>query len=89
MDPIARELLRHTLLEQGAAAGERGLPFATLLTGCRLVGSRATPEQIMEEIIYLEDKGLLTGVAALISPENRRWRTTAAGRDYLAQIGLA
>ena len=38
------------------------------------------------EIVYLQDKGYAVQVAKPISPENRIWRITAEGRDYLAQL---
>ena len=45
---------------------------------------RAT--QLERELIYLQDKGYALSIDKAISPENRAWRITAAGRDYLAQF---
>jgi hypothetical protein len=39
------------------------------------------------EVLYLSGKGLVTDVAREISPENKAWRITASGRDYLARRG--
>jgi DNA-binding PadR family transcriptional regulator len=40
------------------------------------------------EVDYLADKGLVAAEAKVISPEVKRYRTTAAGRDFLAEAGL-
>lgn len=37
------------------------------------------------EIQYLAEKGLVGEIDKTVSPENRRWRITAAGRDFIAQ----
>lgn len=43
--------------------------------------------QMLEpELNYLCDKGLIAEVEKKLSPENRQWKMTADGRDYLAQI---
>ena len=39
-----------------------------------------------KEMVYLEDKRYAIQVAKTISPENRAWRITAEGRDYLAEL---
>jgi hypothetical protein len=46
-------------------------------------------DQVQAEIDYLADpqKGLLATDAKVVSPENKIWRTTATGRDYLADQG--
>ena len=43
---------------------------------------------IRAELIYLQDKGLVVPVPKLISlGASKRWRITAAGRDYLELEG--
>jgi hypothetical protein len=46
----------------------------------------AKPEELEREVQYLEDKGYIVVLQKVISPENRVWRITAAGRDYLSQL---
>ena len=53
----------------------------------RLYGFDPSPSEVLLEILYLVDKGLVAPVDKSISPENRTWRLTAAGRDYLANHG--
>lgn len=88
MNPALRELLRNGLLLQLAAYPPRGLTFGTIAIGVRIAGFRVTDEEIAAEITYLQDKGLATALDKTISPENRRIRITAAGRDHLATEGL-
>ena len=38
------------------------------------------------ELQYLNDKAHIVAVYKDISPENRTWRITAAGRDFLAEL---
>lgn len=86
----ARELLRTCLLTSADAAGRYGLSEELALIGTRKYGLRsATVEDIQEEIQYLADKGFLVEVEKQISPENKSWRITATGRDWLANQGLA
>jgi hypothetical protein len=40
-----------------------------------------------DEAQYLEEKGLLKEANKVISPENKQWFTSAAGRDFLAEQG--
>ena len=42
------------------------------------------PGPVTTELQYLADKGLVSPVGKTISPENRCWRITANGRDFLA-----
>lgn len=43
-------------------------------------------EDLHAELLYLQDKELVTVVGKQISPENTSWRITAGGRDYMAGI---
>ena len=83
-----RELFRLALLRVLEANQTRfGLGAAALAHLASMYGfARLTEEQVWREIQYLEDKGQVAGVDKAISPENRVWRITACGRDYLAGV---
>jgi len=89
MNNATRELLRNNLLIQLNAGGEPGVAFSTLALGARVASFKVTDDDIANEIAYLADKGLAVPVKKTLSPENRRTRITAEGRDYLAAEGLA
>jgi len=83
-----RELLRLTLLRELSANPTRfGLASRYILTIARAsIGLRdLTVADVEAELSYLQDKGLAEPVEKLVSPENRAWRITAAGRDFLAE----
>ena len=84
-----RELLRHAILLQLERASSMGLPVGTLRLGARMAGHDVDAEHIKTELQYLEDQRLVEPTTKTISPENRRHRITADGRDYLATQGLA
>jgi DNA-binding HxlR family transcriptional regulator len=42
-------------------------------------------DDLTSELRYLEDKGFVSEALKGISPENRAWRITASGRDFIAQ----
>lgn len=66
------------------------MTLASAMVMARMRGFEgASREDVAKEIAYLEDKGLLALHEKTVSPENRRWRVTAAGRDWLAGEGLA
>ncbi len=50
--------------------------------------TRLQAEQLEIEITYLSDKKLITSTNGPVSPELKYWRTTAAGRDCLANQGI-
>jgi DNA-binding PadR family transcriptional regulator len=88
MNPQNRELLRLALLRVLDANSTRyGLGLEAL---CHLASSFGfylpEPELVDSELRYFEDKGLATQIVKQISPENRAWRITAAGRDLLASL---
>jgi len=61
------------------------LPALGHLAGC--FGFPTPQDSALErELQYLEDKAQVAQVLKGISPENRAWRITAAGRDYLAEV---
>lgn len=89
MNASQRELFRLALLRVlEANSTERGLGLQALQL---LVGAFGFPmpntADIRTELEYLGDKGLIAPVGKSISPENKCWRITAAGRDELATQG--
>lgn len=88
MSPKQKELLRMGLLRLiDAADAERGITENYLLDSINLVGSvKITMAQLRDELAYLRDKSFVTIAPKQLSPENRRWAKTAAGRDLLAEL---
>lgn len=85
MTSAQREQLRLSLLRfLGDNPTRFGFNAALLLQMARNEGHAATREIISAEMEYLADKGFVAPVEKQISPENRAWRITAAGRDQLA-----
>jgi hypothetical protein len=84
-----REQARLSLLRYCDSADQYGLAASLLLQFLRNEGFRGlTPAGLDAEILYLADKGFLVMVDKVISPENRAWRITASGRDFLAARNL-
>lgn len=90
MSPEQIEQFRICILQQLRAVGaEASLPAATLANGAKLAGfSHANEDVVRSAMAYLTDKQLVAAATKTISPENRRWRITAAGTDFLAEQGL-
>lgn len=87
MDPRARELLRTGLLRLLDEQDSRyGLSEPVLAELVRRYGFTPTAETVARELDYCADKGLAAIVPRPISPENRHWRITAAGRDLIASL---
>jgi hypothetical protein len=81
-----REQIRLSLMRYCEAAQPYGLGAGLLLQFIRSEGFRAaTAEQLAAELNYLGEKNFLAPVVKPLSPENRVWRITAAGRDFLAE----
>ena len=80
LTPELREQIRLSLLRYCLARTRPGLLRANL----RGEGVPLDREALELELLYLADKGYLVSEEKTISPENKFWRTTAAGRDYLA-----
>lgn len=88
MNSAERELLRLNLLQQLRQAGQL-VRVSTLVLGARCGGFEAITEEVVRgELVYLLDKGLVASPQKLLSPENKLWRITATGTDYLAEAGL-
>lgn len=85
MDPEQTEQLRLAVLKVlEANNGRYGRPVPALQVHLRSWGFDVPRESIRNAIQYLEDKGLITEVLKGVSPENRCYRITADGIDYIA-----
>ena len=90
MTTTDRETLRHTILKAAEAAKPYGVTLPLLSITARNMGLRsATAGDIHAEVDYLADKGFLHPEPKSLSPENKSWRISASGRDYMAQEGIA
>lgn len=89
MNASIREQFRLKLLSILGAAGELGMREVAIEVHLLGAGLDFKDGEMQAEIRYLADKGLVVPVEKAISPENRRWRVSAAGRDLLAEQGLA
>jgi len=87
MSPEQTVLLRHVILRQLASAAPVALPLDTLAQGVRIAGFR--PTDLMPHLAALEEKTWLTPLPSPAHNGHRRFRLTAAGRDYLEAQGLA
>lgn len=90
MNNAELERFRICLLQQLREVGsDRDLPLGTIVLGAKLAAfASANDDTVRGELVYLLDKGLVTRVEKQLSPENKRWRISAAGRDFLAEQGL-
>ena len=88
MNAELREIFRTTILRACGVNGENGVGLEVIEIVVRTAGIKATRDEIAEECAYLVDKGFLARAPKAISPENKRWRITAAGRDFLAEAGF-
>jgi len=89
MNATDREQLRLSLLRfLEANSGSRyGLSTGLLRQMAASEGFDGVTEgSIDAELRYLAAKGFVEERAKTISPENRVWRITAAGRDHFAQL---
>lgn len=89
MTAAERELVRHQLLISLAAQASFALTPRVLGVQLSLAGLVVADKELAAELLYLADKQLVVAEERAVSPEQKRWRITAAGRDYLAQQGLA
>lgn len=90
MSPEIREKLRKDILlvleTNFTRYGHSLLKIAVALVekGFEDIGAA----ELDKELAYLEGAGLVEQASKSISPENRAWRITKAGRDHVAQLGL-
>lgn len=82
------ERLRINLLQTLRTSGYVSLPLPEIVTPATLGGFAVNEAIVRGELVYLLDKGLVVTVQKTLSPENKRWRITAAGLDFLAEAGL-
>ena len=80
LTPELREQVRLSILRYCLRPTRTGLVRANL----RGEGFALDLDTVQLELDYLHDKGLLKPNDKRISPENKFWQTTAAGRDELA-----
>jgi hypothetical protein len=71
------------------SASEMGVSVTTLRVGSGHAGFKVENDEVIKEVQYLIGGGLAELCEKTVSPENRRWRITKAGRDHLAMQGLA
>ncbi|MDR2982002.1 MAG: hypothetical protein LBV12_07110 [Puniceicoccales bacterium] len=84
------EIFRKTLLAIFVGAGSLGATIPTLKVQLGIRGfDNPDDVELRNELDYLEEKMLIAQADKLISPENRRWKITASGRDFAALQGLA
>jgi hypothetical protein len=84
MNPWQIEQVRLSLLRYLAEAAPYALGEPLLLQCLKCEGWAEAGAALARELEYLQDKGLVETAPKMISPENRAWRVTAAGRDYAA-----
>jgi hypothetical protein len=91
MNPEQREQLRLSLLRMlGANPTAFGVPVTFLKAMATAEGRPSlTHPDVMAELQYLHDAGLIAPVCKQISPENVSYRIAKEGRDFLAERGLA
>ena len=87
MKPEEKENFRTSLLGvlEERASNKFGLSIHAIRIFLAQYGFHdSAAEDMAAELQYLADKGFVTLVSKTISPENRCWRITANGRDFLA-----
>jgi hypothetical protein len=89
MNAASRELFRQCLLVQLNQAAPYAVPTGLLKVAAITGGFQVSDQELGAELDYLQGKRLAAEDDKLISPENKRWKITADGRDYLAKQGLA
>jgi hypothetical protein len=85
MNAASRELFRIALLRV-LDANETRWGLAALALAVHVGQYGFTPEKndVEREMQYLQDKGFADVPSKAVSPENKTWRITATGRDFLA-----
>jgi hypothetical protein len=87
MTAVERENLRLAILKVSSANLSRfGLGVAAFKLHVAAFGfDQVSVSEVRAEVDYLVEKQLLAEVAKHLSPENRLWRISASGRDFLAE----
>ena len=81
---MTEEQTRLSILRLLHRSSAMGLAEDLLKSFLNAEGVATDKDPLRVQVQYLEDKGLVVEVDKTISPENKRWRLTAAGRDYCA-----
>lgn len=89
MSPKTREEIRLLILTTINAARGYAVPLEGIRMGLPPQHRRMDDDDLRAEVQYLIDKEFVALEGKLISPENREWKITAEGRDFLATEGLA
>ncbi len=89
MNPKQRENLRLLILSTINMARGYGVPMDGIRMGLPPQMRQLDDDDLRAEVQYLIDKGFVALEGKVISPENREWKITAEGRDFLATEGLA
>lgn len=89
MNSKQRENLRLLLLTALNAARPYAVEADALRLGLSPQFRSLDATELRSEIDYLVEKGFAVQEGKAISPENKEWKITAAGRDFLAMEGLA
>lgn len=85
-NPQERQLLRRALVRGLEAADGAGMTIPSLRNVAVMAGHDDVEfSAVARELAYLADKGLIAELAQHISPEIKRWRIVAEGRDWLAE----
>lgn len=87
MEKTQRELFRTELVRIARNASPQSATLRIFAMNLRGLFSVSVTE-IEAEVQYLVGKGLLCDASKSISPENKAWHVSAAGRDWLAEQGL-
>ena len=83
-----REQLRLSLLRFLNGNPNYGMPTAFLLQMARAEGRpKLDEESVTAELEYLAEKNLAARMPKKLSPENKSWKITADGRDFVAEQG--
>lgn len=81
-------LKRNALLMQLGNAYPLSLPLSSLRLGISLAGWKLSDELIERELQYLIEKRFVEKSELLLSAEEKRYKLTAIGLDYLEREGL-
>jgi hypothetical protein len=88
MDARQKALFRNNILTQLHDAAPSAVPADIIAQGARLAGFRATTEEVERELTFAADDKQAELVPHPKSAAFKRWRLTAAGRDFLEAEGL-
>jgi hypothetical protein len=88
VNPAELEQLRLSLLRYLDDFGSSvfGLPTTRLVQHARAEGFDVDVRLVERELEYHVEKTLVVEIPKTLSPENRAWKLTAAGRDFRAQL---